>query len=258
MDNAIAGTARPARGKHLPLAYRIVESIVRRIEQGELAAGEKLPTEAMMMKEFGVSRTVIREAVSRLQTAGLVATRHGIGTFVRDAEADTAPDRFTLPLSPAVTRTIRDLIAMVELRIAFETEAAAIAAMRARPEHIEAMREAVNAISRRLAAGEPAIEEDLFFHTCIAQATGNLYFEELYSYFGSATIPRARIDSARYSAAVPADYMKSVNREHEYILNAIIRRDPESAKAAVRLHLTNSNERLRRVILDSGDQFTGE
>lgn len=256
MGDVIVKTVRPVRLKYFPLAYHIVEAIVRRIEQGELAIGEKLSTEAKMMEEYGVSRTVVREAMSRLQTAGLVETRHGVGTFVRDAGASSDLGRLTLPLSPADIRTIRDLIAMIELRTAFETEAAALAAIRAKAEHIDAMRKAMESISRLLAAGESAIEEDLLFHASLAEATGNGYFVELYKYFGKATIPRARIDSARFSAAVPADYMKSVNREHEYILNAIIRRDPESAKAAVRLHLTNSSERLRLIIEESGDQFS--
>ena len=64
------------------LAHELVESLGDRIRDGRLAAGDKLPTEADLMAEFSVSRTVVREAISRLQAAGLVETRHGVGTFV--------------------------------------------------------------------------------------------------------------------------------------------------------------------------------
>ena len=64
------------------LALELVEALGDRIRDGRLAAGDKLPTEAAIMAEFEVSRTVVREAISRLQAGGLVETRHGIGTFV--------------------------------------------------------------------------------------------------------------------------------------------------------------------------------
>ncbi len=70
------------RRKQRSLAMTIVESIAQRVRDGAIAPGDKLPTEAAVMEEFGVSRTVVREAISKLQTSGLVETRHGIGTFV--------------------------------------------------------------------------------------------------------------------------------------------------------------------------------
>ena len=64
------------RGRPRSLTHGVVDALAGRIRDGSLASGEKLPTEAAIMEEFGVSRTVIREAMSRLQAAGLVATRH--------------------------------------------------------------------------------------------------------------------------------------------------------------------------------------
>ena len=73
-----------ARRKHRSLAQELVAELSQRIRDGLIKRGEKLPTESAIMEEQGVSRTVVREALSRLQAAGLVETRHGIGTFVLD------------------------------------------------------------------------------------------------------------------------------------------------------------------------------
>ncbi|HRI18970.1 MAG TPA: GntR family transcriptional regulator, partial [Burkholderiaceae bacterium] len=107
------------------LALELVESLGDRIRDGRIAPGDKLPTEAAIMGEFGVSRTVVREALSKLQASGLVETRHGIGTFVVGF-GDGAPFR----IAPEQMATLRDVIAVLELRIGIETEAAALAARR--------------------------------------------------------------------------------------------------------------------------------
>ena len=72
------------RRRHRSLAEDLVTELSRRICSGEIARATKLPTESQVMAEHGVSRTVVREAISRLQASGLVETRHGIGTFVCD------------------------------------------------------------------------------------------------------------------------------------------------------------------------------
>src|SRR5919205_3232629 len=74
--------AEVVRRRPRSLAHDVVDALGGRIRDGSLGPGEKLPTEAAIMEEFGVSRTVVREAISRLQAAGLVETRHGVGTFV--------------------------------------------------------------------------------------------------------------------------------------------------------------------------------
>ena len=70
------------------LAMRVVDALADRIRDGSLACGDKLATESALMAEFGVSRTVIREALSKLQAAALVQTRHGVGTFVTHGGVD--------------------------------------------------------------------------------------------------------------------------------------------------------------------------
>ena len=111
------------RRKPRSLALDVVERLTANIRSGQLAAGHKLPTEAELMAGLGVSRTVVREAISRLQAAALVETRHGVGTFVL-ANNDSPPFK----VSPEQLGTLREVIALLELRIGLETEAAALAA----------------------------------------------------------------------------------------------------------------------------------
>ena len=84
------------------------------------------------------------------------------------------------------------------------------------------------------------------FHLQIALATGNKYFEDFYRHLGTTTIPRTRLDTTQFSPEPAQDYLFRTNREHQYILDAIARKDPEMARASMRMHLSNSSERLRR------------
>lgn len=236
-------TAAPPIRKSKSLAQAIMDDLAARIRAGRYPAGARLPTEPEIMAEHGVSRTVVREAVSRLQATGLVETRHGVGTFV-------------LPPPPAAQGlvsvvTLRDVLAMLELRISLETEAAALAALRRTEDQLAAMQRAVDTFEENIARGERSIDADFEFHLQIALATGNKYFEDFYRHLGKTTIPRARVDSSRFAGQTERDYLSRTNREHESIYAAIERRDPEMARAAMRLHLANSSERLRRAAGDS-------
>ena len=86
---AAPDTVRPRRRPARGLAHELMAELTRRIQAGELSAGDKLPTESEIVRERGVSRTVVREAISRLQAAGLVETRHGIGSFVLATPSQT-------------------------------------------------------------------------------------------------------------------------------------------------------------------------
>ena len=236
MDAPFAPRRRPRT-----LALELVDALGDRIRDGRLAAGAKLPTEAAIMEEFGISRTVVREAISKLQASGLVATRHGVGTFVvglGDAAAfRIAPDQFA---------TLRDVIAVLELRIGVETEAAGLAAQRRRDDNLAAMRAAMDAFADAVAQGRAAVGPDFQFHLEIARATQNAHFAELLGTLGSMIIPRARLESAEPQSPERREYLRRVNGEHESIYDAIAAQDAEAARAAMRTHLANSRERRRR------------
>jgi DNA-binding FadR family transcriptional regulator len=238
----MSATAAPSpRRKPRTLALELVDALGDRIRDGRLAPGDKLPTEAAIMAEFEVSRTVVREAISKLQAAGQVETRHGIGTFViglgEGSGFRIAPEQFS---------TLRDVIAVLELRIGLETEAAALAAQRRTEANLTVMRQALDAVTQAVDEGRDAVSADFQFHLEIARATQNSHFAELMGALGSMIIPRARLEAPAGLSDERRQYLRRVNGEHESIFDAIASQDPDAARAAMRTHLANSRERRRR------------
>lgn len=237
--NARTVEVLPIRRPRGNLASVLVENYSNKIREGLLIVGEKLPTESELMRTFSVSRTVVREALSKLQAAGLVETRHGIGTFVLQPRISGI-----FFLDPSELAESVDVLAMLEFRISLETESAGLAAQRRTDGQLHAMRAALDDFASSVQRGDDTVMHDFRFHVQIALATGNHYFAEIMNHLGTAMIPRTRVGTCRGKA--PNDgYLQRVNREHEEIYMAIARMDAESARAAMRVHLTNSRERLR-------------
>ncbi len=222
------------------LVDEIVQGLSNSIRLGQFQPGHKLPTESEIMAQFGISRTVVREALSKLQASGVVETRHGVGTFVM-AQSDGA--NFTI--ADANLSTVADVISVLELRISLETEAAGLAAQRRTQAHLAAMLVALNAFDAAIAQESDAVPSDFEFHMEVARATGNRHFEDLMTYLGTMIIPRTRINTLPATAEGKLSYLNRVNAEHESIFNAIRNQDPEGARAAMRTHLANSRDRLR-------------
>ena len=237
----VSTSASPTLRKPRSLTGDLVQALGDRVRDGRLPAGSKLPTEAAIVAEFGVSRTVVREAMSRLQAAGVVETRHGIGTFVVGYG-----DASTFRIAPDQLGTLRDVIAVLELRIAVETEAAALAANRRTPQNVAALRSALDAFEAAVEEGRDAVGPDFQFHLEVARASQNRHFAELMATLGGMMIPRARLEPAQPLTAERQAYLRRVNLEHESIFEAIARQDPEAARAAIRTHLVNSRERRKR------------
>ncbi len=181
-----------------------------------------------------------------MQAAGQVATRQGVGTFVLGAGT---PAGFAI--SPEQYNTLRDVIAVLELRIGVETEAAALAAQRRTEDNLARLRQALAALVAGVEAGQDTVAADFQFHLEVARATQNSHFADLISTLGSMIIPRARLvePAGEGGGANPERqaYLRRVNAEHESIFDAISAQDSEAARAAMRTHLVNSRERRRRV-----------
>lgn len=229
--------ARRPRG----LVNEIVESLGSSIREGRLQPGEKLPTEAEIMARFDVSRTVVRESLSRLQASGLVETRHGIGTFVL-----APPETGNFRINAEDFATVADVISVLELRISLETEAAGLAAQRRTDENLQALEAALHAFQASISLDSDAVPPDFQFHMEVARATGNRHFADLMTYLGTMIIPRTRVNTTLNAPEGRLNYLQRVNGEHESIYNAIRNQDAEAARAAMRTHLSNSRERLRR------------
>jgi GntR family transcriptional repressor for pyruvate dehydrogenase complex len=228
------------------LAQRVVAGLKDKILAGELPPGHKLPSEAELIDEYGVSRTVVREAVTRLRAEGLVETFQGRGSFVL---AMPEPTSFTV--ESAAIRTHHDVLDMIDFRLGIESEAAALAAARADTEGSEKIRAALDAFVN--AAPEDQVEADFGFHRAVAAATGNRFYLDLLDSLGPMMImlPRTRLGDA-YSLT-DASHVNRVLREHDSIAAAIIAGDADIARAAMRVHLGNTR---RRVTPAARDQVT--
>ena len=219
------------------LAERVVTALKDRILTGDLAPGVKLPSETELVEEYAVSRTVVREAVTRLRAEGLVETFQGRGSFVL---AVPQPSSFSLEAS--AIRNQRDVLDMVDFRLGIETEAAALAARHRTDADTVAIAEAMAELTR--AGHEGAVEADFAFHRAVAAATGNRFYTDLLDALGPMMImlPRTRLGSA-YSLS-DAEHVDRVNREHEAVAAAVLAGDVETARAAMRVHLGNTRRRL--------------
>lgn len=220
------------------LTTDLEQALADRIRDGRWAAGTKLPREADLIDEFQVSRTVVREAISRLQAAGMVETRHGVGSFVMGMGDGSA-----FQVRAGQMATLRDVVDVLELRIAVETESAGLAAARRTEAQLAAMRSALDQFAEALAQGRSSVGADVQFHLEVARATQNPRFAELMGTLGVSMIPRARLEAADELSDERRAYLRGVGQEHEQIWRAIERRDAEAARAAMRTHLTNSRER---------------
>ncbi len=134
------------------LTTDLEQALADRIRDGRWAAGTKLPREADLIDEFQVSRTVVREAISRLQAAGMVETRHGVGSFVMGMGDGSA-----FQVRAGQMATLRDVVDVLELRIAVETESAGLAAARRTEAQLAAMRSALDQFAEALAQGRSSV-----------------------------------------------------------------------------------------------------
>ena len=211
------------------------------ILEGRLRGGEQLPTESALMLEHGVSRTVVREAMSRLQAAGMVETRHGIGTFVRGSALSLGGF-----IDPATIGIITESLAIMEFRIGLEVEAAGLAAQRRSPGQLAGLRALLDQLGQLDVSVNDRAALDFQFHLGIVQATGNHYIANTLLNLGEVIIPRSRLDSARLFHDEPLHYEQRMQSEHEQIYQAIFHQDAECARAAMRLHLQDSREYLHQ------------
>lgn len=224
------------------LTEKVVVTLSDEIRRGILRPGDRVPTEVEMMKRLSVSRSVVREAMSRLQAEKVVETRHGIGTFVLPP-AQEAPMR--LPI--ADLSNMLDVMAIIEFRIDVEAASAALAASRRTDQNLRQIAAALERFASELERGSTdVLTHDIEFHLQIARASGNRYFFDVLSQLGRSVSPRTRLGSAEIAELDHVEHLRDVLSEHRVIYRAIERQDADDARAAMRMHLSNSRERLRR------------
>ena len=141
------------------LSVHVADQLEALITQGKVEVGEKLPTENSLCDAFGVSRTVIREAITHLKSLGLVETRRGVGTSV--LRSSTVEARPAERINPT---TVEDILHLLELRLTLEPAAAELAASRYDDEDRQRLEAQHLAFSNAYTAKTQAREEDYLFH----------------------------------------------------------------------------------------------
>ena len=220
------------------LSDQVAKAIGAEIRAARLLEGDKLPTEAMLVAQFGVSRTVVREAVSRLKSLGLVESRQGSGAFVK--AAGFSPLQFDAGLAASKQAVIQ----MVEVRRALEAEVAALAAQRRRSSDLIQIQRAADALEKAVSSGGDGVAEDVALHRAIADAAQNQFLISTLDYLRQFLYGATRV--TRANEARRTDFARQVHTEHQAIISAIVTGDPVKARKAAARHMDNAIKRIEQ------------
>lgn len=222
------------RNDHLP--GKIAAEIAREINDSKLGPGDRLPTEHILAKTFGVSRSVIREAIAQLRNEGFVETRQGVGAFVTDPR-----QRISIRIERSKLNDPENFRDLFQLRIPLEIEAAGLAALHRTPVQLEKLGAALKGMREAPEWKKEGIAADLDFHRTLAEATQNEYFLMFLGFIAE------RISSAiniAFSRAVFGEILEVTIAEHVPIYEAVAAGNASAAKEAMRRHLLGAANRV--------------
>jgi DNA-binding FadR family transcriptional regulator len=229
-------------GKRRSLTELVIQALNDKIDRGDYPPGSKMPTEPELCTEFGVSRTVIREAVASLKLGRRLIARHGVGVFVAEAPGHSEGAAFI------DATTLNNSMYVLELRTGVETECAAYAAQRRSEAHLRALKE-VYARMEIVSADDDAecARADFEFHLAVATCSENPHFASILRSMGQEIIIDLRLKHAKANPKERKTYIRRIQREHGDILSAIEQQDATAARRAMRRHLNESLERYHNL-----------
>jgi GntR family transcriptional repressor for pyruvate dehydrogenase complex len=224
----------------------LTRDLTARIVGGEYSPGQRLPTETQLQEKWGVSRSVVREAMKVLASQGLVRIEQGRGTFVSDSDSAPLTTQITLALrrpragSTPAKEGVGEWAALLDVRRVLEVAVAERAAQHASEADVVAMSQAIEEMRARPAQPAGYVDADIAFHRALAAATGNPLWGALLDALNDL-LRRYREASfrGRDSALMAA-------RQHQEILNAVQKRDAVAATEAMRSHLQRSEQDLKK------------
>ncbi|WP_417243808.1 FadR/GntR family transcriptional regulator [Celeribacter sp.] len=224
------------RPRRLP--DEIAQTIMAAITSGDLEVGDKLPSETEMSANFGVARTVVREAVSLLKFDGVVDAKRGVGAFVADRTVRTS-----FRISPACFDKRLEIVKLLQLRTFVQSGAAALAAELRSDAQMDVIEGAFQEVMHANdigpdAALEARVDAELHLYRLIAEASGNEYFCDVINMI--ETNIQTHLRSAFLKNAAACEFEASVIKEHEAVVTAIRAMDPETARTATRIRFENA------------------
>lgn len=217
------------------LSETVFERIQRSIKSGAYAVDERLPTEHALAAEFQVSRPIIRDALQRLRDQGMIYSRRGAGSFVRE-------QGIREPLGFGQMENLSDLQHCYDFRLTIEPEAAAMAAQRRSPEALQKIKTALNLLRDATNRQAHRADADFMFHLSIAQASANPYFVTAMQALEEHIAVGMRLHGL--SLRRTNDGLGHVLTEHTAVFDAISSGDVETARRLMREHLVGSRDRL--------------
>ncbi len=220
------------------LYEEVAAQIRKMISEGQLKPGDKLPAERELVQRFQVSRNSIRDAIRTLETMGLVRSRQGEGTTVRDMSADS----LTVPLSSVLLRQRGMVEELLDARAMIEPPIAARAALHATPEQIEQLEDVLERQRAKMKRGESTLEEDTEFHYAVAVAAQNSVVKKMVD-----LLITLLHDSRERSLDIAGRKERSY-AGHRLILRAIKRHDAEAAESAMRRHVRSIQSLIHRTL----------
>ena len=215
---------------------QVADELERAILAGEFAAGDLLPSERDLSARLGVSRSVIREALGRLGSLGLIRSVHGSGTRV-EAPSDR---QVTLGYQRLLHRPDFHLEHLAEIRLPLETTIAALAASKRTIEHLDRLKETQKILDTPRRPLGVHVQADLDFHAILAEATGNPFFGIVLAPIQQLLIESRRRTLGRYGSEIAFQH-------HAKILAAIESSDPPAAASAMREHIEANSQHLHQV-----------
>lgn len=210
--------------------------ILEQIVSGALKEGDKLPSENKICQSSQVSRPTVREALMRLHADGLVTTRQGSGTFVQRRPSDNLTRL-------AKVSEIAGMLRCLEVRMALEGQAAALAAQRRTSNQMDRIHGSLTALQAAFESGTVLARTDFEFHLAVAAASGNTVFAEVLETL-DATIQHAMTVALGLTRSGSKERARRVFEEHEAVAEAIARGDAEAAGLTMRYHLHRARQRV--------------
>ncbi|MBD1557804.1 FadR family transcriptional regulator [Vibrio sp. S9_S30] len=218
------------------LSDQIYDELQKRIVEGVYCIGDKIPSESELCENFSSSRAIIREALARLKSDGVLESRRGSGTFIA-----VTPDKVVR--QSAKISSLADLQHCLEFRRCIEPEAAYFAALRATRAEIQSMEKALANLTAALESGKVEEKSDFAFHKSVVIASKNDFIIQSYESFSEQIITGMKLTRGM-SLMTGQLRQKNVLEGHRMIYQMIIDRDPKGARDAMRDHILSGQSRL--------------
>ena len=207
---------------------KIIRQIRALITSGQLNPGDRLPPERKLAEKFAIGRSVVRDAIRKLEFYGIVKTQPQSGTVIAGMGIVALEGLITDVLNIEET----DFHSLVETRVLLEVNAAGRAAERRTADDIISLTKALDAYENKVAKGESAIEEDLLFHIKIAEASGNKVLKSL-----MLIITPDIVKNFNALNVCSDNRTEQTVQEHREILDFIVNQNATSAEHSMRKHL---------------------